>query len=237
MMDQDGVITQQGAPPTPIERRQKILIGSIAFNPQFGIVLAAKATPVAINQSDNQMTDLIEALGPFSTFGNRISANGAGLSLTKTAGRMFSRAFAHQANPGDPHEVNAPAQNPVQLRRIASVSLPEFPPIVTTIDPVNFDLDGVITPVPGGSNRSTIQRVWLSSAENTQDQITVQYGQTVFQSLSEALANVGVGDYVVNPVVDGIAALLAYIVVARGATDLTDMTDALIINAGKFAAP
>jgi hypothetical protein len=95
---------------------------------------------------------------------------------------------------------------------------------------------GVVTPVGGGVNSATIQRVYLFATSLTANQLVVQYGQVTYGSLANAVAAIASGVFVPNPVTaDG--TLIGYIAVIRTATNLTDPTQAAFVNAGKFATP
>ena len=127
------------------------------------------------------------------------------------------------------------AQTPAQFRRATSTTT-VFPLPVTTIDPANYDVGGVITPVPGGANVSTIQRVFVFAQDSAADQLVVQYGQRTYSSLTAAVAGIGVEPYVVNPAFVG--SLVGWIAVIKSATDLSDPSQATFVPAiSKFARP
>ncbi len=79
--------------------------------------------------------------------------------------------------------------------------------------------------------------MYVTPADNTIDQISVQYGQTVYSSLVNALDAIGVGTFVPNPGLAQLAALIGYIVVTRTATNLADTTQARFVTAAKFDTP
>lgn len=236
MMDADGNLIQQADTPTPQERRDFVVLGRTAFNPLTGSFLAFKSIQVDLGQDPNQLADLMDSLGPFSLTGNRITPVAATLSFNKSAGVMFQRGVHHDVDHNNPHEHATPAQTPAQFRRITQTTAVPTP-LFTVIDPANYDVGGVVTPVGGGSGSSTIQRVYLSAADNTVDQISIQYGQTVYSSLTNALNAVGSGTFTPNPGLTDLATLIGYIAVTRVATNLADTTQAQFVNAGKFAAP
>lgn len=234
----DGTISQQANNPTPAQRRSFIVLGATFFDTVSQTLLVDQSLPVIIRQGANQLADLMDALAPFSLSGNMISPNGANLLLNKTSGNVFSRAFNYSPGTGDnPHESSTAAQSPVTFRRILRAPQVLTPPLVTTIDPANFDSAGVLTPVGGGAGSATIQRVWLVPENDVNNQVVIQYGQTVYASIELALERLKAGTFVPNPTVLGISALIAYIVVTRAATDLSNAAQAQIVRAGKFDTP
>lgn len=236
LMDDTGALIQQATEPTALERRQFVVLGRTFFNPLSGTIIGSKSIHTMLRQQAAQLVDLMDALGPFSLTGNRIAPVPASLQFTKSDGLVFIHSIAEDTTPWNPHEGATPAQSPAQFRRILqTTAVPS--PIVNVIDPANYDVGGVLTPVGGGTNSSTIQRVFVTPADNTIDQISVQYGQTVYSSLTAALDAVSVGTFVPNPGLAALAAFIGYIVVTRTATNLADTTQARFINAGKFDKP
>lgn len=236
LMSADGTLTQQSGTPTPQQRRQFVVLGRTAFNPLLGTVIGSKSIHTMLQQDANSLVDLMDSLGPFSLTGNRLTPVAGTLQFNKSAGAVFLHSIAHDTDVGNPNEGTTPVQTPAQFRRITQTTAVPTP-LVTTIDPANYDVGGVITPVGGGAGSSTIQRVYLTPADNTADQISVQYGQTVYSSLANALDAIGAGTFTPRPGIEDLSALIAYIVVTRTATNLADTTQARIVTAGKFATP
>lgn len=236
MMDADQNITQIGSPSTNAQRRTHVLIGITAQ--VGGVIIVDQSLPVILQQPANQFSDLMAALGPFSIDGNRITPNGVNLQVNQSSGRLWSQAFNHFVGPvqtNDPHVSTTIAQVPASFRYTTRNS-PVFGPLRTTIDVANYDVGGVITPIGGGANTSTIHRVYMFPNNTAADQIVVQYGQTTYSSLANAVAAIGAGTFTPHPLMLN-AALLGYIAVIRTATDLSSSTQALIVHAGKFATP
>lgn len=233
MMTADGSIVQQETTPTPGVRRQFVVLGRTAFNPLTGVILGIKTIQTDLQQDPNQLADLMDSMGPFSLSGNYVSPIAGTLQFEKTAGEMFLRGSSHDLDHNNPHEHLTPAQSPAQFRRLTQVTS-AVTPLVNVIDPANYDVGGVITPVGGGSGSATIQRVWLTPADNTVDQISVQYGQSVYSSLSNAVDAVGSGTFVPTPGIQSLAVIMAYIVVVRTATDLSSPTQAQFVIPPKF---
>jgi hypothetical protein len=237
LMTSTGAVLQQGTKPTDTQRRTHLVLGVTAQDS--GAIFVDQSLPVVLAQPMNQLADLMDALGPFSITGNLVTPNGANLSINQSAGTMFARAFNHYAGPAltrDPHISTTQAQTPAQYRYITATGT-VFSALRSTIDVANFDNGGVITPVGGGSGTTTIQRLWLFATNTAAAQLAIQYGQTTYSSLANALDAIGQTGHVVNPLIIGNGALLAHIVVTRTATNLSDNTQARILMSGKFDTP
>jgi len=232
-MDSTGALIELIDEPTPVERRTRITLGfSIVFG---GVVAITRPAPVPLAQPANQYADLTDNLGPFIISGALPGSNGVGLTWSITAGEMFSRSFNYSNNPNNPNVAPILAQAPAQYRRATQTTV-VFPPPVTALDPANYDVGGVITPVPGGTNVSTIQRIFVFAQDNATDQLVIQYGQRTYSSLTAAVAGVGMETYTVNPAFVG--TLVGWICVTKTATNLSDPTQAVFVPASsKFARP
>lgn len=234
LVNSAGTIIQQATNPTPAQRRTHIVLGATA---QFGgVIFIDQTLPVIPSQLGNQLADLMDKLGPFTTSGNVISANGANLSINKTAGEMFARAFSQIPTYLDPHTAQLAAQTPVTARRATALAV--LPTLETLIDVGNYDPNGlgVVSPVPGGANVATNFRVWGFASNGVTDQVAVQYGQSTHSTLSAAAAAVHAGTYIPNSLfIDG--ALLGWLSVIHTATDLSDTNQAIFTAAGPFDRP
>jgi hypothetical protein len=230
-----GAVVQQATKPTNTQRRTHLVLGVTAHD---GVsIFVDQSLPVILPHQGNQFADLVDALGPFSVSGNLITANGANLKIDQSAGTMFARAFNYYAGPvltNDPHTNTTQAQAPAQFR-YATRTTTVFPALVSDIDVANYDVGGVVTPIGGGVNNATVHRVWLFAVNSAPAQLAIQYGQTIYSSLVNAASSVGSGTHVINPQFPGVGALIAYIAVIRTATDLTNSSQATIIEARKFS--
>jgi len=65
----------------------------------------------------------------------------------------------------------------------------------------------------------------------------VQYGQTVYSSLTAARDAINAGTGFVPTQASATGTLIGWIAVTRTATNLSDPTQAVFVNAGKFATP
>lgn len=233
MADTAGNIVQQATRPTNTQRRTHLQLGPTA---QFGgTIILDQSLPVILPQPTNQLYDFLYAWGSFNIEGNVLSAAGANLQVAKSAGSVFAVAFNHFAGAvltNDPHVSAAAAQNPVSLRHVTQTTVPATP--VTSVDPANYDVGGVVTPVGGGAGRATIQRVYLSPVNAVEDQIVVHYGQATYTDLDSAVVAAGNDAFVQNEDIRGAnGVLLGYIVATRTATNLSDTSQARFIMVGK----
>lgn len=236
LMDVNQVITQQATPPTNEQRRTHIFLGVTAQ--VGGVIIVDQSLPVILQQPANQFVDLMTSLGAFNVEGNRITPNGVNRMINQSSGQLFSQAFNHFVGPvqtNDPHVSTTIAQTPASFRYVTQ-SAPVFGPLTTLIDVANYDVGGVVTPVPGGANASTIHRVYMFPNNTATEQIAIQYGQSSYSSLANAVAAIGAGTFTPNPLMRA-AALIGYIAVIRTATDLSSTTQAAFVAAGKFATP
>lgn len=237
LMTPAGAVIQQATKPTNTQRRTHLVLGTTSQSG--GVIFVDQSLPVVIAQPMNQLADLMDALGAFSIDGNLITPNGANLNVNQSAGAMFARAFNHYSGPTltrDPHVSTTLAQTPAQFRYTTATGV-TFGSLVSAIDVANYDNAGVISPIGGGTGNSTIHRVWLFAANTAAAQLVVQYGQIIYSSITNALDAIGQSGHVVNPLIKGNAALIAYIVVTRAATALNDTAQCRIIIAGKFDTP
>ncbi len=238
LLDSTGTVIQQAAKPDPVQRRTHILLGFT--NQVGGVIVVDQTLPVILPGQANQLVDLMESLRPFSISGNQITQNGANLMIDHSSGTVFSRSFSHFIGPtltNNPHISTTQAQSPADFIYVTQ-STTVAPPLTNAIDVANFDNGGVVTPIGGGANTSSIHRVYLFPNNDPQRQLIIQYGQNTYSSLAAALDRIGAGTFVENPHFIAVGgALIAYIVATRTATNLSDPAQAVIVAAGKFAAP
>jgi hypothetical protein len=234
LIDADLNVTQQATTPTPVQRRETIVLG--VTTQVGGQIDVDQTVQVIIQQPINQLYDFMDAVGAFNLSGNEITPNGVNLMLDHAAGQVFSRGwnqFQGATNTNNPHisptQAQAPATLTYVLRNTTVVPAP-----VANVDPANYDLNGVLTAVGGSTNNATIQRVWLFPTKDDEDQIIIQYGQTVYSSLTAAVAAISTASHVVNPFLPTFGVLLGFLCVRRNATNLSDPLQAQFVPAAKF---
>ena len=237
LLDSSGTVIQQAAKPDAAQRRTHILLGVTA---QIGgAIIVDQSLPVILPQQAGQLADLMEALGPFSITGNLITPNGANLTVNQSSGTMFNRAFGHYISgvlTNSPHIVATQAQTPADFIYVTQTTTTAGA-LTSLIDVANYDVGGVITAIGGSTNRSSVHRVYLFPNNDPQRQLIVQYGQTAYATLNEAVARIGTEAFVENSTfIQGGGALIAFIAARHTATNLSDTAQAVIVQAGKFGS-
>jgi hypothetical protein len=239
LLDSAGTVIQQAVKPDPVQRRTHLLLG--VTSQIGGTVVVDQSLPVILQGQAAQLVDLMEALGPFSISGNLVTANGANLRINQSAGTIFNRAFGHYVAgvlTNNPHISTTQAQTPADFVYVTQTTTVAGA-LTNLIDAANYDVGGVVTPIGGGGNTTTIHRVYLFPNNDPQRQLIIQYGQTTHASLAAATAVIGNSrSFIENPYfIQSGGTLIAYIAATRSATNLSDPAQASIVAAGKFALP
>lgn len=222
-----GTIIQSLTPLTSADRRTIIPLGTITHTNNINIT-AANNAPVFVPDTNAQLYDLIDGIGPFNMDGNKITPNGANLILNKSSGSIFKRSSNVQNDKKNPHELALPAALGTNLRyRLQDGT--EYG-LTTSVDPANYDLGGVLTAVPT-ANRWTIQRINIFQTNS----VRIQYGQDYYVSKAAAVAAIDTETFVMEPAIKENAILRALMVIRAGATDLSDEADCLLLEAPKFS--
>jgi hypothetical protein len=232
LMDSAGAVIQQAFPPTPSQRRDFLQLGISLYDPFVGMLVDVQSNPVILGQPANQFVDLLDSLGPFNLGGNIASPVAGTLQFDLTAGSVFSRALNYYDSgvlTNSPHINATPAHSPTTFKRVIRVAESPLPPDVTIIDPTQWDLNGVLTPVVGPAAVSTVQRIFVVPNSSPSAQVVVQYGQHIYASLLAAVNSIGASDFEPNPAA-GFGALVGYIALIRTCTDLSDQTQAVFVG-------
>lgn len=236
MVDPSGAVIQLGAVPTPQQRRENIVLGFTVYDGSTAIVFE-QSIPVILPQPANQMADLMDSLGPFSlTGGNRITAVPATLMMDKTEGKVFARAFGLFPDPQSPHISVLPEQTPMIFRTVTQADFSDNIG-ANTLDVGNYDVAGVVTPIPSPATTFTIFRVFAYPLNDIPLQLTIQYGQHLYPTMEAAIDARGNTDFIPNPQATFAAAFIGWVIARGDATDLSDPVQARILNASKFDTP
>ena len=237
LMDADLNVYQQADRPGPEERRAFLVLGMVGQHN--GSIFLVQTIPTIARQPVNQLYDLMDSIGAFNISGNACTPNGANLMVNHSAGKVFSRGwnlFDGPVQTHNPHIVTTIGEAPATWSHILR-NTDVYDPIGTpTIDVTHYDNNGVLTLIGGGSGRSVIHRLWILPTSDGAEIHFLQYGQTTYSSLDDAVSAATTEAFVANPGLVGNGVLLCLLAVTRSATNLSDPTQARFIPVGKFGS-
>jgi len=224
-INSSGVIVEQAAQFTTSQRRDLIILGAVIHS-NLTTINVVNNISAPTNSDTNQLHDLMSYIGALNLTGNKYTANGANLSLDKSAGSIFKPGVNFANDWKKPHELDEALQTLLTFRYRTQTGVEGSD--VTVLNPALYDLAGVLTAVP--SNKFTIQTVTMFQTGLTR----IQYGQNIYNSLAEAENAILTRAFVVesNIAMNGITR--AYIILRNSTTSLLNTSDAKIVEAQKF---
>jgi hypothetical protein len=228
-----STLTLQTTFPTPQERRKNIFLGVVLHPTRNEIQNINNKVDFDVSPI-SALRDLWTPLKLINQ-GVIVSANGANLSINSSAGVLWGNGIGWPTNQLNPNSISITPQSPVtfqyrtQLGPISGGTAP-YTGDTIFIDPNNYDLNGVVTAVGGGSNSSTNQRVYLYPNED----IVIQYGQQVYVNLTAAVAGSQTEQFVEYPNNRDNAILIGIISVQKSVTTLNSSSNAVFNFVSKF---
>lgn len=214
------------------EEARDIVRLALLFHPGAAIVLV-QPLPSMVIDATQTLRDLLSVFGTLNVSGNEISANGANLKIDVTAGVQLRAGAGYADTEAGRKNINfAPQDARTQatfqyVYRDGSGGY-TYSADATDIDPDAYDDGtGVLSGVP--ANRWSVQRVWGFTSGN----LRVAYDQATYATETAALASLTSATFVYDPSLDQ-GALIGFIIVRGGASDLSDAGDALFRNATRF---
>lgn len=234
-LNPDGTFGQQATEPTAEDRVARLQLG---FSLQSGgLIVEVQTTHERITQKTGDWARLLESLGSFPVRGYEMvaSPNGANMKINTSSSLIFNRAINNYSGPTlnyDRNVTNQDAVSAISFRAGTRVESTLTGAPVTDLDPTLYDNNGVLTTIANPSSNATIHRLYYSplSAGN---QFFIQYGQTVYTSLSAAVTAIHSSNFVVNPLLK-FTMLVGYIVCIKGCTNLSDPAQATFHPAQRF---
>ena len=224
LLDKDGNIFQLTQYPNDEQRRTYVTLAQIEHPNRTTIAEINEITDVYASPV-NLSRDALRIIGMINK-GNVISPNGANLKFSRSAGSIFEEGVNFHVNNKRPNIIEISSEAESLFNRRTQTGLGDDD--VDVLDVANYDVAGTITTVP--SVGYTNQRVFLPPTGAT----VVQYGQVVYDTLAEAVAGVFSENFTALPSVVDHAILIGVISVASNATDLSNISQAVFIEAGKF---
>lgn len=232
-------IIQQTTPYIDGDFENYIVLGRILH--QTGSVTNGAATaPVVSYGVPSSHDQFVRAFGPLKLTGHVLAASGSTLSLTKTGGDSYVKGRNYTVDPNSPDYVKSTSDFALTTSKIFREYVSGSTPIVdtgvgsagyTTINPGQYNNNGTLTAVNPG--QYSVQRVfWFPNAANRA--LYIYYGVATYNSIADAQSGIPEESFVEGSNTADAAILVAYIIVKGNATDLTNATQAKIIQAPFF---
>jgi hypothetical protein len=172
---------------------------------------------------------------PSNVLGNKITANGANLSINNSGGSIFIIGSNFRNDPTNPNIKPIPQADILSFFRVfrqaspSAMVQPDGPP-QTVIDPDMWDDgSGTLQAVP--NNDWTVQAVYITAVGT----YSLAYGQEVFNTLAGARSALLGGSLFFDEFPQQKAMVpRGYIIVQEGSTDLSSPTQAEFYDASRF---
>lgn len=230
-IDKGGNVQQFTGTITPENRRDYIILGILVHTDNTNVQTLSNFGVPAYDVGGN-IGDLANAIGTVNIDGNIFTSNGTNLKINKSSGTGFllgaNRAFSTQAPNITTNPLLTAPTFFVSYRDGASGwAQPTFTDLV---DPSKYDDDSGTLATVAANSPWQIQRIFYAPDNND---IVVVYGQNTYQSKNQALAALNTETFEKNPVLKD-TLLRCFLVIKRGATDLSDTSEAVFVGADKF---
>lgn len=220
-----GAVIQSGSRPTREIARDNLIVGVVIHVDQATVDTINQQQNLAIN-APAQIGDVINALGFINVSGNLFAPNGANLNIDKSIGIMMGQGINWDIDPKNPHQKTLSSLAPATFQYRFQDGSNGVTGIA--IDPENYDVGGSITSVP--AKKYTVQRIYSFTSNN----VKIQMGQTVYNSIKDAKAALTADPFVTEPSIAANGLLRGFLIMKEDATDLTDTNRVLFVEAGKF---
>jgi hypothetical protein len=174
--------------------------------------------------------DLAYSIGVINLNGNDYSAASTNRTIQKTSGQTYRIGSNYKFDPTNPDVTNDSAINPVTFAyryRSATPGVFTEQPVTTEITGSFYD-NGSGTLQTVNNNQWTVQRIFFFGATET---TRIQYGQFVYNSITDAEAAAFIEQFVADPNLEQDASLRAYLLVRGGAANLSSLADAEFLSA------
>jgi hypothetical protein len=225
-IDENGDVVQQTSRWSAADSRNKIILG-VVVHVDKTIVDTVNNEHHSILDVGGQIGDVLEGIGFVNLDGNIYSANGANLNIDKSSGVMMGHGINFFNDPNNPHKLNLAGLTALTFQYRFSNG--DNGATGTTIDPDNIDnKSGGLTAL--ANNKWSIQRIYSFTSNN----VKIQRGQASYDSKELAVAGIATEDYTTEPSIAANGMLRGFIIVKKGATDLSNDSQAVFISASKF---
>jgi hypothetical protein len=220
-----GTLTQQVTFPTPQQRRQSIYLAKMGHGNRTSLINAFNEPDFEISPI-SQIRDMFTPIKLINE--NVYPTPNTGLTFNTSSGVLWGLGIGFSTDLLNPSSLTISGKSPTtfQYRTQTGGTAAN----TTTIDPANYDLNGVITSIGSPAKQATNQRIYLLQ----NGQIRIQYGQTKYADLPTAIAAVNTESFTTFSNFKDNAILIAILSIRSDATLLSDTLQAKITFASKF---
>ena len=220
-----ATLTQLVTFPTPQQRRQGIYLGKMGHGNRTSLINAFNEPDFEISPI-SQIRDMFTPIKLINE--NVYPSPNSNLTFNTSSGTLWGLGIGFATNQLNPSSITVSGNSPTtfQYRTQTGGTATNR----TTIDPANYDLNGLITSIGTPAKQATNQRIFLLQ----NGQIRIQYGQTKYTDLTAAIAAVTTEAFTTFSNFRDNAVLIAILSVRSDATILTNTLQAKITFASKF---
>ena len=221
-----STIVQQTTFPTPQQRRENIYLGKVV-HPNRTTIQNVNNTPDFDVSPMAALRDLWTPL-KLVNLGVVCTPNGANLNFNTSSGTIWGNGIGWVSNQQNPNSVSISGMSPTTFQyRVQTGGTFSN---TTSIDVGHYDVNGVVTTIPGPNATSTNQRIYLFSTGN----IRIQYGQTTYNSLAAAVSASQTETFIENSTNRDNGLLIGILSVVKNATNLSNNSQAVFNFVSKF---
>jgi hypothetical protein len=229
LVNSAGVLTYQYTFPTGPERRTKIFLGGIA-HPNRSTIQNAIISPDVQTSTMAQIRDYLRPIKLIND-GVTTSNNGTNLAIKTSSGYIHALGYNYSVDVNNPSVVTISATTSATFQYKTQITSASFAN-TNSIVPGSYDLNGVVTTLPGNNNQSTNQYIFKSL--NSGQPLRIQYGQTLYSSIANAIAGITSESFKFNSALADNLILIGILTVRKGATNLSLSSDAIFTKASKI---
>lgn len=223
----DNTLLMLNTEPTVTQRRDNIYLGVVG-HPGLTTLSGIGNSPDLCLNVFSQLRAFVHPIR-FINEGIVPYAGAASLALYNTAGALYGLGIGFIANGNNSPtilQIAGGAPTTFQYRTQTGVAGAN----TTLIDPLLLDTAGTTSAYGGSVNQATIQRFYLLQNGN----IRVQYGQTVYATLTAAVSAASTESFVVFSNNKTLGTLIGMLAVTKGCTSLQNTTTAQFLPVSKF---
>jgi len=234
-IDQNGALQQQSTRFTPQQYHDYIPLGAVGHFDFTQVSAFGGQVQTAYDQV-TQILTFVDAFGPLKISGYGITGQAGTLSISVGSGVSFIHGGFYENDPEFPSTITTSAQATASIAYVfRSGSGVYFDTnnntFYTVVDPTKWDDgSGTLQNIPGGFYSN--QRIYIDPKTGV---LYVYYGTQTYNSIDNAVAGLSTDDFAEGDTFD-FTTFLGILVIKSNTTDITNTSDAKILNSGLFRA-